>query len=57
MRTVLWQALTAEENLAVNYRHWAEQLSRPELKQLFRQLAEEHQQHVNTLRARLAQQP
>lgn len=57
MRTLLWQAITTEENLAKNYHAWAEEIVRPELRQLFQQLAEEHQQHASTLRARLARQP
>ncbi|MCR4419447.1 MAG: ferritin family protein [Clostridia bacterium] len=57
MRTVLWQAITAEQNLAQAYRRWAEQITRPELRRLFLQLAEQHQQHAEVLRARLAQSP
>lgn len=57
MRTILWQAIKAEENLAESYRRWAEQLNRQELQQLFRQLAEEHRQHAANLQSCLARQP
>lgn len=57
MRTILWQAIKAEENLAESYRRWAEQLNRQELQQLFRQLAEEHRRHATNLQSCLARQP
>lgn len=57
MRTILWQAITAEENLSQQYRYWAGQTTKPELAALFRQLAEEHIRHAALLRGWLAQIP
>ncbi|MGB9887536.1 MAG: ferritin family protein [Moorellales bacterium] len=57
MRTLLWEAITAEQNLSQAYRRWAQQATRPEFSRLFLQLAEQHQQHAETLRARLASAP
>lgn len=57
MRTVLWQAVAAEENLSETYSMWAGQASDPDLQQLFGQLAEEHRRHAAVLQNRLAHRP